>query len=142
MLMHERRAKPDDSVPTSSMADIAFLLLIFFLVTTVFPRDQGLALHLPRPEESLDVSPRNLLLFSIGADGRVEVRKGTDERGVTIDPTRVADTWRTHVADNPLLIAVVQTHVDSHYGAMVTVLDGLKVGRADRISLQTLEEGR
>ena len=38
------------SVPTSSMADIAFLLLIFFMVTTIFKMEEGLPVTLPRAE--------------------------------------------------------------------------------------------
>ena len=38
------------SVPTSSMADIAFLLLIFFMVTTIFKMEEGLPVSLPRAE--------------------------------------------------------------------------------------------
>lgn len=38
------------SVPTSSMADIAFLLLIFFMVTTIFKLEEGLPVTLPRAE--------------------------------------------------------------------------------------------
>jgi biopolymer transport protein ExbD len=37
-------------VPTTSMADIAFLLLIFFMVTTIFKLEQGLPVTLPRAE--------------------------------------------------------------------------------------------
>jgi biopolymer transport protein ExbD len=37
-------------VPTSSMADIAFLLLIFFMVTTIFKMEEGLPVTLPRAE--------------------------------------------------------------------------------------------
>ena len=42
--MKFKRERPSDEIPTSSMADIAFLLLIFFLVTTVFPKDKGLSI--------------------------------------------------------------------------------------------------
>ena len=46
-ILGNKKTKVSDEVPTSSMADIAFLLLIFFLVTTVFPRDKGLPMVLP-----------------------------------------------------------------------------------------------
>ena len=36
----EKRSKASEEIPSSSLADIAFLLLIFFMVTTVFPRDR------------------------------------------------------------------------------------------------------
>jgi biopolymer transport protein ExbD len=37
-----RRTSPRSEIPTSSMADIAFLLIIFFMVTTVFSATKGL----------------------------------------------------------------------------------------------------
>ena len=42
-VLNNKKQRVSDEIPTSSMADIAFLLLIFFLVTTTFPKDKGLA---------------------------------------------------------------------------------------------------
>ena len=41
------RSRPSDDIPAASMSDIAFLLLIFFLVTTIFAVEQGIPLILP-----------------------------------------------------------------------------------------------
>lgn len=141
MPTRSRRSRPDGGIPSSSMADIAFLLLVFFLVTTVFPKDQGLAVVLPRADDVVDVSPRNLLQFVIDASGGVEVVRGADARGQRLPVSRVADVWREEVAANPHLIAVVRPHGNARYGAMVAVLDGLKQARAQRISLQMVSEG-
>ena len=46
-VINQKKSKVSDAIPTASMADIAFLLLIFFLVTTVFPKDKGLEVVLP-----------------------------------------------------------------------------------------------
>jgi len=46
----ERTIGVKSNVPTSSMADIAFLLLIFFMVTTIFKMEEGLPVTLPRAE--------------------------------------------------------------------------------------------
>jgi biopolymer transport protein ExbD len=46
----EKNQKVQNAVPTSSMADIAFLLLIFFMVTTIFKMEEGLPVTLPRAE--------------------------------------------------------------------------------------------
>ena len=56
-VLNNKKSKVSDEIPTSSMADIAFLLLIFFLVTTTFPKDKGLAVVLPEPGEEAQVSP-------------------------------------------------------------------------------------
>ncbi len=41
-VLNQKKSRVSDEIPTASMADIAFLLLIFFLVTTGFPKDNGL----------------------------------------------------------------------------------------------------
>ena len=60
-VLGSKKSKVSSEVPTSSMADIAFLLLIFFLVTTTFPKDKGLAIVLPEQGEETEVSQRNIL---------------------------------------------------------------------------------
>ena len=64
---------------TSSMADIAFLLLIFFLVTTTIASDKGLAILLPpkpdpnEPPPPIDVNQRNIFKVLINSQDRLLV---------------------------------------------------------------------
>ena len=77
MAILQPKSRPSDSIPTSSMADVAFLLLVFFLVTTVFPKDKGLALVLPDPDAGpVEVSPENILHLAVLESGTVRVRFG------------------------------------------------------------------
>ena len=59
-MARERRFKGGE-LPTSSMADIAFLLLIFFLVTTTIDMDKGLGMVLPAEGEELEINKKNIL---------------------------------------------------------------------------------
>ena len=72
-------AKKIPEINASSMADISFLLLIFFLVTTSMDVNQGLARRLPPPPdpnqklEEKDINQRNLLLVKINSANQLMV---------------------------------------------------------------------
>jgi biopolymer transport protein ExbD len=128
--------KPSESIPTSSMADIAFLLLIFFLVSTVFPKDRGLALVLS--EGTVAVNPATVIHFLVGSEDAVIVRYGTNPQSRLVPPSEVGSIWRSAAASRPGLIAAVKTGENVSYGAMMRVLDQLQAMGATRISLETL----
>jgi biopolymer transport protein ExbD len=136
-----KKSKVSDEIPSASMADIAFLLLVFFLVTTTFPKDKGLAVVLPESEVEVEVSQRNVLHITVQPNGTVLLRRGESENISSITAREVEQIWRTEVAQNPNLIAAVKTHPDAAHRYMIAVLDALQLAGADRVSLQILEEG-
>lgn len=138
-VLGNKKQRVSDEVPTSSTADIAFLLLIFFLVTTTFPKDKGLAIVLPEPGEEAQVSQRNILHLIIQPTGIVDVRRGESQQVQQMRPGEIEGLWRQEVAANENLIAAVKTHPDARYEYMVDVLDALHAANAARISLQILE---
>ena len=139
MAIMKRRTKVSDEIPTASMADIAFLLLVFFLTTTVFNEERGLPIVLPEQSEEQDVSPKNLIFFIVQPDGRVLIRRGESEQEQTVAYNQVAGILRQELAANANLIAAIQTHPDAPYRHMVNTLDEVKLSGAERISLQELE---
>ena len=139
-VLQNKKSKVSDEVPTSSMADIAFLLLIFFLVTTVFPKDSGLAVVLPERGEDVQVSQRNILHLSVLPNGLVDVKRGESTQIQQVRANDVEAIWRQGVTENPNLIAAVKTHPNAPYRFMVDVLDALQTAGAERISLQLLED--
>ena len=138
-VLDKKKSKVSDEVPSASMADIAFLLLIFFLVTTTFPKDKGLAIVLPEQGGEVQVSQRNILHIIIQPNGIVEVKRGESPQVQTTPPAGVEAIWRQDVTENPNLIAAVKTHPQAPYKFMVDVLDALHTAGAERISLQLFE---
>ena len=73
-------AKKIPAINASSMADISFLLLIFFLVTTSMDVNQGLARRLPPPIppdqkiEDTDINKRNLFVVKINWENKLLVQ--------------------------------------------------------------------
>jgi biopolymer transport protein ExbD len=135
----KKKSKVDDDISSAGMADIAFLLLIFFLVTTVFPRDRGLPVVLPEAQEEVEISQRNILHININPDGSVGVRRGDSQNESLHRPRDIENVWRLEVAQNPNLIAGVRTHPDAPHRYMIQVLDALQLANAERISLQMME---
>ncbi len=140
-VLNQQKSKASSEVPTSSMADIAFLLLVFFLVTTVFPKDKGLGVVLPEEGEEVQVSQNNILHLIIRTDGVVEVKRGESTSIQQLRADDIETLWRTESTTNPNLIAAVKTHPDAPHRFMIDVLDALQLAGADKISLQLLEEG-
>ena len=138
-VLNNKKSKVSDEIPSASMADIAFLLLIFFLVTTVFPKDSGLAIVLPEESETVEVSQKNILHIIIQPTGIVDLKRGESTQVQQIRPTEIEGIWRLEVASNPNLIAAVKTHPDASYKFMIDVLDALQLAGATRISLQLFE---
>ncbi len=134
-----KKSKVSDEIPSSSMADIAFLLLIFFLVTTTFPKDKGLSIVLPEEAEEVEVSQKNILHIVVNPNGAVTIKRGESQQEQTVRPNDVEAIWRQDVAQNENLIAAVKTHPDTQYRFMIDVLDALHTAGAERISLQLLE---
>ena len=68
-----KKSQASSEVPTSSLADIAFLLLIFFMVTTVFQADRDRPITWPEAEaaQKIDEKQKNILNVWMERDGRV-----------------------------------------------------------------------
>ena len=121
-------------IPTASMADIAFLLLIFFLVTTTIDTDKGLGLVLPPKGEEKEIPKRNISNLLINARGDVLLDK---------QPIQIRDIRQVvmeKMAANDKLIFSVKTHDKAKYQAYISVLDQLKMANATRISIAETEK--
>jgi len=68
-----RKSETSEEIPSSSLADIAFLLLIFFMVTTVFRTDQERDIIWPQAEatEKIDEKAKNILNIWVERTGQI-----------------------------------------------------------------------
>ncbi|MBL47073.1 MAG: biopolymer transporter ExbD [Candidatus Neomarinimicrobiota bacterium] len=128
MAKQKRRFKGGE-IPTSSMADIAFLLLIFFLVTTTIDMDKGLGMVLPAEGEEMEINKKNILNCLINSTGNVLLG------GEAVDIKNLAKAVRQKIAQNDKLVISVKAHNASRYEDYVRVIDQLKQANATRISI-------
>jgi biopolymer transport protein ExbD len=140
MAMLQRKSRVSDEIPTASMADIAFLLLIFFLTTTVFEEEKGLPIVLPESsEEIVEVSQKNIIHFLVQEDGAIVIRRGESTAEQVVAFSEIEGIMRQEISNNPEIIAAVKTAPDAPYRHMINVLDELQSAAAQRISLQLWE---
>jgi biopolymer transport protein ExbD len=71
----ERKSKASGEIPSSSLADIAFLLLIFFMVTTVFRNDSARDIIWPAAEasERIDEKKKDIMNIWVERNGGVYI---------------------------------------------------------------------
>ena len=124
----KRRFKGGD-IPTSSMADIAFLLLIFFLVTTTIDMDKGLGMVLPAEGEELEINKKNILNCLINSTGNVLLG------GEPVEVRNLSRVVRQKIAENDKLVISVKAHKASNYNDYIKVIDQLKEANATRVSI-------
>ncbi len=128
--------KVDTKIPTSSMADIAFLLLIFFIVTTVFvqfrPEHPP---EIPRAE-SVDKlkNRRNIANMWISPDGIIQI----DSALVNLDA--VAATILKKLQKNPRIIVLIKSDVRTQYKVVSDVIEELRKANALHIAFASRDE--
>ena len=131
---NRRKRSMGDEISTASMSDIAFLLLIFFLVSTIFAEEQGLPMLLPgAASETAQINPKNILNVVVEANNRITLD------GQPFAVTGIENEIRRRLLGNPKLIVQVKLHPSAFYGTMVDVLDELHLANAPKISLKGLE---
>jgi biopolymer transport protein ExbD len=126
------------------MADVAFLLLIFFLVTTHFLEEKGLGLVLPDPLTSTQkrIPKKNMWHFIIDDSGQVIFRFRDDEGTFQEEPVQLNEIRGRVVAglrENPNLIMNLKPYPDAPYGRVIGVLDELRLANATRISVSQVK---
>jgi len=136
-----RKRKGKAEIPTSSMSDIAFLLIIFFMATTKFDVKEGIKLVLPAaaPEsaqqaETIQLGDDKMTRFQINADGSIAVNKDGARK---IDNAELDSIIQQKLRVNDQMIFKVITDREAQYNEMIRVVDRLKAQKAEKISLST-----
>ena len=128
--MIRKKKKKSPEIPTDSQADIAFLLLIFFLVTTTIDVDKGIGLTLPDPRGAeKKIRSNNITNLLINEGGQVLL----DQQQVAVPQIR--EIIKTKIAENPKIIVSVKTVRNTPYDIYIQVLDQLKLANAKKISI-------
>ena len=125
-------------IPTASMADIAFLLIIFFMLTATSEVDQA-RVTLPETQIRLEV-PKKSAYISVTEAGRIKVSDGT-EMSVLVPSVEDVLSFAASVAGADQTKAfVVKADANVPYRTIDKVIDALKQAQVKNIYLLSQAE--
>lgn len=131
--MKFNKRKVSDEIPTSSMADITFLLIIFFMVTNTFAATRGLDFALPKEEKNPPLIEREeSTLVEIRPGGQIVV----DGRPMLAG--EILDYLKPKLERNPLKPVIIRPDQDAAYGDMVRVYDILRGGKDQGVEVKNI----
>ena len=123
-----RVEEEEAAIDMTPMLDIVFIMLIFFIVTTVFVKEAGIEVIKPGGSEA--VMPKNANIFiAITEDGKVWM----DKREIDIDSVR-ANLDRL-MAEQPSDVLIIQADENAEHGIVMQVMDQIKAAGIDQISV-------
>ena len=135
-MLVEKKKKREPEIATASMADIAFLLLIFFLVTTTMDMDKGIPMILPERGGEVKINPKNIAKVLVNAAGNVLFD------GEVVEDMELKELLETRIKERgvdsegkPKLIVSIKTDRETEYDRYITILDIVKEAGATKISI-------
>jgi biopolymer transport protein ExbD len=117
-----------NNVPTASMADIAFLLLIFFMATTIFKMEDGLQVTLPRAETAQRQQREKIMHIWIDMAGNISINDKL------VQMAQIEDILRMMLQERPDLIVAFNADDRAPYRVVSDVMEELKDANAIRVS--------
>jgi len=130
-MFEEKESKVSAEIPGSSLADIAFLLLVFFLVVTTFDTDTGIGLVLPPPPQENqpppEINERNLMNILVNAQGLVLIN---DNLTPMNEVERKVKAFITNRGEDPSMsdspdkaVVSIKTARETTYSVYIEMLD-------------------
>lgn len=130
MALIKKKKIPPAEVPSAGMADIAFLLLLFFLVATTIDVDTGLGLVLPEfveDPETVEINPDRMAALLINANGEVLLDKEVIAIPQIADIIMPRIRERVNMPSNKKLVVSLKTDRETQYNRYIQALDQVKV---------------
>lgn len=128
--------RPVEDMNMSSISDIVFLLLIYFMVVTVFQQDIGMPFILPAANDQQDtvqVKESNTTTLEITGNNITLLD------GEPIVVNAIKNRLETMLLENPKLIVIIENHPMSDYGKFAAVLDEVRLAKCRRVSIKMMD---
>jgi len=132
-----RRHRIDDEVEINitPMLDIVFIMLIFFIVTTSFVKEQGLEVSRPSNSPPKEIKQdKGPIVIKINSASLISVK------GRILEPRAVQANLEREKAEKPTSPLIVAAHPEADTEALVTILDAAQAVGIEAVSVATTSQ--
>ena len=135
----ERKSKASSEIPSSSLADMAFLLLIFFMVSTVFRKEQPRDAEFPEAEatQKLEEPRKDILHIWVEGDGDIWI----NDQNIAMQAVAPIVN-ELYIESNQRLVPVLRADRDVPYSVMNDLQEQLQTAGTVRVTFYTNLEQR
>jgi biopolymer transport protein ExbD len=127
-----RHLEDDAEINITPMLDIVFIMLIFFIVTTSFVREEGLEVSRPSSAPPIEVKQdRGPIVVRIDSSSLISLK------GRVLEPGAVEANLEREKAEKPGSPLIIAAHPDADTESLVTLLDAARVVGIDSVSVAT-----
>jgi biopolymer transport protein ExbD len=134
---HRPKRRVGIRIDMTPMVDVAFLLLIFFMVTTVFRTPQALEINLPPDKDvKIEIAQSKVLSVFVLPDDRTYWKRGEDPWART-DVSGLESVLKPF-RGNKELVVLIKIDREAKFNNMVNIIDELDLANLTRFSLGTL----
>ncbi len=133
ILAKRKRKRGMGEIPMASTSDVAFLLLIFFIVMPMKQDEIGISLVLPGKTEKsvVRIKQSNVATIRVHANHQLTL----DNQHIRLSD--IQEVIRERVESNDKTVVILETHPDADYGMMIACLDEVKLSGARKFTLKT-----
>jgi biopolymer transport protein ExbD len=117
-------------ITMAPLIDIVFLLLIFFMVTTVFPENRGFIIEKPESEHSEQLKLKKIT-FTVNHAGEIQFQ----EKQITPEDVKRLVREQIRAAPDTSVLLQVDRRAQTQY--LIKVMDACKLGGANRVGIAT-----
>lgn len=137
----KKKARPGIRIDMTPLVDVAFLLLIFFMVTTVFRTPQALEINLPpKDNPPVPIAKHNILTVFALPGERYRWTVG-DLPSQDVDFKSLPTILKQEKAKNPnKIVVVIKIHPEARFHAMVDIIDELDALKLNRFALAPMTD--
>jgi biopolymer transport protein ExbD len=133
MQIKTKRKKRIDIAESGALSDLAFLLIIFFIVIAVFTVNTGFILGLPRKDSTKIVNVEDLIKITLLEDGTLE------EAGRPLSLSELDSLVTQRLSVRPNMTLLLRIHPDVPYQEVVDLIEFVREKDVDNFSFRMME---